>query len=217
MRQGGPSRRMAQVAARYPGAGGNEAEDLYVFAYGSLIWRPGFDFAARHPALLRGFHRRFCLWSHRYRGTPERPGLVLGLDRGGACRGVAFRVAARDASEVLRYLDARELPDGAEIVYHRRNLPVRLLDGGGGSVRAVTYVANRACRLYCAALSPGLAARAIAGAIGQMGPNREYLRHTIEHLAEMGVRDRGLDRIHALMDAGDDSPVAGRTLAQATA
>jgi cation transport regulator ChaC len=98
--------------------------DFYVFAYGSLIWRPGFDHAARHPALLRGFHRRFCLWSHRYRGTPERPGLVLGLDRGGACRGAVFRVPGRAAAETLAYLDARELPDGAEVVYRRRLLPL---------------------------------------------------------------------------------------------
>lgn len=118
--------------------------DFYVFAYGSLIWRPGFDHAARHPALLRGFHRRFCLWSHRYRGTPERPGLVLGLDRGGACRGAVFRVPGRAAAETLAYLDARELPDGAEVVYRRRLLPLTLLDTGQ-RVPAIAYVANRDC------------------------------------------------------------------------
>ncbi|HYF06703.1 MAG TPA: gamma-glutamylcyclotransferase [Acetobacteraceae bacterium] len=172
---------------------------LHVFAYGSLIWRPGFEFESRHPALLRGFHRRFCLWSQRYRGTPERPGLVLGLDRGGACRGIVFRVAARQAAEVLAYLDDRELPDGAETVYHRRVLPVQLLDRGGQGVRAVTYVANRACRLYCGTLSAGAAAAAIAEASGRMGPNRDYLRNTVEHLRGMGVRDAGLDRIWSLV------------------
>jgi cation transport protein ChaC len=172
---------------------------LHVFAYGSLIWRPGFEFESRHPALLRGFHRRFCLWSHRYRGTPDRPGLVLGLDRGGACRGVVFRVAAPRAAEVLAYLDSRELPDGAEIVYHRRALRVQLLDRGGQGVRAVTYVANRACRLYCGDLSEAAAAAAIAGAAGQMGLNRDYLRSTVEHLRAMGVRDAGLDRIWSLV------------------
>jgi len=182
-----------------PGFDASEHAPLYVFGYGSLIWRPGFDHVSRHPALLRGFHRRFCLWSHRYRGTPERPGLVLGLDRGGACRGVVFRVAAAKAAEVLRYLDDRELPDGAETVYHRRHLPVRLLDGEGHVVRAVTYVANRDCRLYCGALAAQDAAAAIAGAAGQMGANRDYLRNTLEHLAAMGVRDPGLERIHALI------------------
>lgn len=174
---------------------------LYVFAYGSLIWRPGFVHAAVHPALLRGFHRRFCLWSHRYRGTPERPGLVLGLDRGGACRGLGFRVAAPQAAAVLAYLDERELPDGAEQVYHRRTLPVRLLDSGR-LVRAVTYVANRGCRLYCGRLPPDRAAAAIAGGHGQMGANRDYLLNTVQHLREMGVRDAGLDRIAALLPGG---------------
>lgn len=180
--------------------------DLYVFAYGSLIWRPGFEHAGAYPALLRGFHRRFCLWSHRYRGTPERPGLVLGLDRGGACRGVVFRVPGARATEVLAYLDDRELPDGAEIVYHRRLLRVRLLaaagaeaEGEGRSVNAVTYVANRDSRLYCGILSPEAAAAAIARGIGQMGPNRDYLINTVAHLREMGVRDAGLDRILALL------------------
>lgn len=173
---------------------------MWVFGYGSLIWRPGFAHAGSHPALLRGFHRRFCLWSHRYRGTPESPGLVLGLDRGGACRGVAFRVPGSHAAEVLRYLDDRELPDGAEVVYHRRVLRVRLLDvPGAKTVPAIAYVANRACRLYARSLAPEQAAAAIARGVGQMGANREYLLNTVQHLREMGVRDAGLDRIAALL------------------
>ncbi|WP_328733603.1 gamma-glutamylcyclotransferase [Falsiroseomonas selenitidurans] len=174
--------------------------DLWVFGYGSLIWRPGFAHASRHPALLRGFHRRFCLWSHRYRGTPEAPGLVLGLDRGGACRGVAFRVPGGAAAAVLQYLDDRELPDGAEVVYHRRLLPVRLLDAPGAApVMAVTYVANRLCRLYVRDLGPEAMAGAIARGVGQMGANRDYLLNTLGHLAAMGVRDAGLARIAALL------------------
>ncbi len=173
---------------------------MWVFAYGSLIWRPGFDHAGSHPALLRGFHRRFCLWSRHYRGTPEAPGLVLGLDRGGACRGVAFRVPGAAAAAVLRYLDDRELPDGAEVVYHRRVLPVRLVDGAGGlTVPAVTYVANRGCTLYVPALAPEEAAATIARGVGQMGRNRDYLLNTLNHLKAMGVRDAGLARIAALL------------------
>jgi len=174
---------------------------MWVFAYGSLIWRPGFEHAGQHRALLRGFHRSFCLWSHHYRGTPERPGLVLGLDRGGACRGGAFQVRADQAAEVLRYLDERELPDGAEQVYHRRVLPVRLLDSApaGTVVPAVTYVANRACRLYAPRLAAERAALAIAEGIGRMGPNRDYLLNTLSHLAALGVRDAGLERIAALL------------------
>jgi cation transport protein ChaC len=169
---------------------------LYVFGYGSLIWRPGFAHLGVHPALLRGFHRRFCLWSRLYRGTPEVPGLVLGLDRGGACRGVAFRVAAEQAGAVLEYLDARE-NIGNEVVYTRRLLPVRLLDGGR-MVRAVSYVANRGHPAYCRP-GPEIAAAAIARGVGQAGPNREYLLNTVAHLRAMGVRDSGLDRIAALL------------------
>ncbi len=177
---------------------------MWVFAYGSLIWRPGFAHVGQHRALLRGFHRSFCLWSHRYRGTPEQPGLVLGLDRGGACHGVAFRVPGRHAAAVLHYLDDRELPDGSEVVYHRRLLPVRLLDAPTGSatvVPAVSYVANRGCRNYAPRLAPEQAAAVIAQGIGQMGANRDYLLNTLSHLAEMGVRDTRLERIAALLSS----------------
>lgn len=170
--------------------------NLYVFAYGSLIWRPGFAHAAMHPALLRGFRRRFCIWSRYYRGSPEAPGLVLGLDRGGACRGAAFRVPGAEAAAVLDYLDARE-NIGDEIVYRRRLLPVRLLDAGR-LVRAVTYVVDRGTAQYCRPAAEE-AARAIALGMGQAGANRDYLLNTLSHLRAMGVRDAGLDRIAALL------------------
>lgn len=177
--------------------------DLYVFGYGSLIWKPGFAHAGMHPALLRGYHRRFCLWSRLYRGTPARPGLVLGLDRGGACRGVAFRVPQAAREEVLAYLDARENPDN-EAVYVRRELPVTLLDQGR-IVTAVTYVANRTHPSY-GRPGPDTAAAAIAQGVGQAGSNRDYLLHTVAHLDAMGVRDAGLDRIAELLDRrGDDA------------
>jgi cation transport protein ChaC len=172
---------------------------LYVFGYGSLIWKPGFAHQAAHPALLRGFHRRFCIWSHRYRGTPEAPGLVLGLDRGGSCRGVVFRVAAARAAEVLAYLEEREMSGG---VYHRRLLPVRLLDGGGMR-RAVAFVADRRAGSYCGMLPPDAAAAAIARGHGVMGPNRDYLLNTVSHLRALGVRDAGLDRIAALLESAE--------------
>ena len=172
---------------------------LYVFAYGSLIWRPGFPHLRGHPALLRGYHRRFCLWSRHYRGTPDAPGLVLGLDRGGACRGLAFAVAGRDAPEVIAYLDARENLGGEE-VYARRMQPIRLLDSGR-MVQAMTYVVNRAAAQYC---RPSLdeAVAAIGRGIGQAGSNREYLQNTRRHLHAMGVRDPLLERIEARLDGG---------------
>jgi cation transport protein ChaC len=168
---------------------------LYVFGYGSLIWKPGFAHAGLHPALLRGFHRRFCIWSRSYRGTPEAPGLVLGLARGGACRGVAFRVPAVQAAKVLAYLDEREMTGG---VYHRRRVPLRLLDTGE-TKQAVAFVADRHAPAYCAALTPEAMAEAIARGHGIMGPNREYLLNTVAHLRELGVRDAGLDRVAALL------------------
>ena len=180
---------------------------LYVFGYGSLIWRPGFVHAGMHPALLRGFHRRFCLWSRFYRGTADAPGLVLGLDRGGACRGAAFRVPAAEAAAVLDYLDARENL-ASEVVYTRRLVPVRLLDSGR-MARAVTYVANRAHRSYCRP-SPASAAATIARGVGQAGANRDYLLNTVAHLRAMGVRDAGLDRIAALLPAPDNGADCGR-------
>jgi len=169
---------------------------LYVFAYGSLIWRPGFAHLGMHAALLRGFHRRFCLRSKFYRGTPEAPGLVLGLDRGGACRGVAFRVSGAEAAEVLAYLDARENVAN-EIVYTRRLLPLWLPESGV-TVRAVTYVARRGHPAYCR-LGPEETASIIARGIGQAGSNRDYLLNTLTHLAAIGVRDHGLERIAALL------------------
>jgi cation transport protein ChaC len=172
---------------------------MWVFAYGSLIWRPGFEHTGRQRALLRGWHRGFCLWSHYYRGTPEQPGLVLGLDRGGACQGAAFRVPGASAAGVLRYLDERELPDGMEVVYHRRVVPVRL--ESGATVPAVTYVVNRASRHYVPKLDPVRVAAVIASGVGLTGTNRDYLLNTLSHLAELGVRDAALERIAALLPA----------------
>jgi cation transport protein ChaC len=171
---------------------------LYVFAYGSLIWRPGFPHQRGHPALLRGYHRRFCLWSRHYRGTPEAPGLVLGLDRGGACRGLAFAVAGGDAAAVIAYLDARENLGGEE-VYARRMQPIRLLDSGR-MVRAMTYVVNRAAPQYC---RPTLeeAVATIGRSAGVAGSNHDYLQNTRQHLHAMGVSDPLLERIKARLEA----------------
>ncbi|MCS6892104.1 MAG: gamma-glutamylcyclotransferase [Rhodovarius sp.] len=176
---------------------------MFVFAYGSLIWRPGFPYLAAHPAILRGYHRRFCLWSRHYRGTPESPGLVLGLDRGGSCHGIAFEVAEGEAEAVLDYLDRRENPLG-EAVYHRRLLPVTLRDGR--RVAAFAYVADRTHPAYA---RPGLeaAAEAIARGHGQAGSNRDYLFNTLRHLRAHGLRDRGLERLAAQLSAA--GPAAG--------
>ncbi len=171
---------------------------MFVFAYGSLIWKPGFAHLGAHPALLRGYHRRFCLWSRLYRGTPERPGLVLGLDRGGSCHGVAFEVPAADTAAVLAYLDARENPNG-ENVYHRRELPVTLR--GGRSVRAIAYVADRRHPAY-ARPCPDTTATTIAAGHGQAGSNQDYLLNTIRQLHAHGLRDAALERVAMLVARG---------------
>ncbi|MFC0410763.1 gamma-glutamylcyclotransferase [Roseomonas elaeocarpi] len=168
---------------------------LYVFAYGSLIWKPGFATEAEHAALLRGYHRHFCVRSTRYRGTPERPGLVLGLDRGGSCRGVALQVAAEQAEPVMRYLTEREMSGGS---YRQMRLRVRLLDQGR-DVRAVSYVVDRRAASYCGVLTPETVAAAIAGSAGGMGSNRDYLLNTLSQLRARGVRDLGLERLAVLL------------------
>jgi cation transport protein ChaC len=170
---------------------------LYVFAYGSLIWRPGFEHLGAEAALLRGYHRRFCLWSRIYRGTPEVPGLVLGLDRGGACRGVAFRVVAAHAAEVLAYLEARENPNG-ENVYFRRLLPLRL--ASGRLVRGVAYVADRTHPAYTRPCEVSTVAT-IARSHGQAGANRDYLLNTAAHLRALGLADARLERLARLLDS----------------
>jgi cation transport protein ChaC len=164
---------------------------FWVFAYGSLIWNPGFAHAEMRPARLRGYHRRFCIRSTRYRGTPDAPGLVLGLDRGGSCRGVAFLVPAERAAATLAYLDGREIPDP---VYRRRLLPVRL--ACGSPVRALTYVARRDWPGYCR-LPAGQVAAMIGRGHGTRGSNREYLLRTLDGLRAAGIVDPSLERLAA--------------------
>lgn len=164
---------------------------LYVFGYGSLIWRPGFAHLGAEPARLYGYHRRFCLWSRHYRGTPDAPGLVLGLDRGGSCHGLVFRVAAGEAAAVLAALDARENPSGL-YVYQRRVVPLSLR--GRRRVRGVAYVADRAQPSY-ARLCEGRTVEAIRRGRGQAGTNVEYLLNTAEHLRALGLADAGLERL----------------------
>src|SRR5689334_1015312 len=144
--------------------------DLWIFGYGSLMWNPGFAHCAAEPALLRGWHRSFCVYSHRYRGTPEKPGLVLGLDRGGSCRGMAFRIARADVEEAMHYLWEREMNGG---VYRFRTLLASLEGGGTAEVRA--FVVDRSHKNYAGRLSVDETARLILQGIGAKGHCREYL------------------------------------------
>lgn len=171
---------------------------MWVFGYGSLMWDPGFAHEARAPAVLDGWRRSFCLRSIRYRGTPEAPGLVLGLDAepGARCSGVAFRVAAAQAEAVLGYLRERELVTYA---YAEVRLPVRLWSGD--SVEAVTYVVDRTHPQYAGTLTPQQQAAIIASAAGPRGSNRAYLDSTLAHLAQAGIEDDALTALGALVRA----------------
>lgn len=162
-----------------------------MFGYGSLMWNPGFDHAEARPALLKGWHRAFCLYSLHYRGTPARPGLVLGLDRGGSCRGVAFRVPAAQAELAVEYLNERELVGYA---YVARTLSIQLDDGC--AVPAYTFVADRTHRHYAGDLLLEQAAAIIMDAQGAAGLNRDYLINTVRRLEADGFADK---RLHALL------------------
>jgi glutathione-specific gamma-glutamylcyclotransferase len=162
---------------------------VWVFAYGSLIWNPAFHFSDRVIGMVYGFHRRFCLWTHLGRGCPERPGLVLGLERGGCCRGVAYHIAQGAAREELDIVWRREMLSGA---YVPRWVDVRT---PMATVRAITFTINHAHERYARDLSDDEVATAIAGASGFLGACADYLINTVDHLAELGIHDRPLERL----------------------
>lgn len=164
--------------------------EFWVFGYGSLIWRPGFPYLERRVARLLGAHRALCVYSWVHRGTPERPGLVLGLDRGGSCRGVAFRVAAAAWEGVLAGLREREQVTS---VYRERLREVRFADGTAAS--AITYLVDRTHGQYAGALDEDTQLRVVAGAHGKSGANRDYVINTAAHLAELGMPDASLARL----------------------
>ncbi len=164
--------------------------DFWVFGYGSLMWRPGFAHTETRRARLHGYRRALCVRSHVHRGTPDRPGLVLGLDYGGSCIGLAFRVPGDLQGEVMSYLRERELVTN---VYRERRLPVRL--EGGETIDAVSYVVDRRHEQYAGHLDADHAAAMVSGAIGQSGPNEEYVLNTVQHLRALSIRDHWLEDV----------------------
>ncbi|MER0238702.1 gamma-glutamylcyclotransferase [Fulvimarina sp. MAC8] len=168
--------------------GGNN--DFWVFGYGSLIWNPGFDFKERSVARLAGFHRALCVRSHVHRGTPEQPGLVFGLDRGGSCVGMAYKVAGGDHDAVMAYLRAREL---VTHVYLEKTVSIRLAEGTG--VRAVTYVVDRGHTQYGGKISAEDAARIVMRSHGRSGPNVEYVTNALQEIHRMGLKDSWLESV----------------------
>jgi len=161
--------------------------DVWVFGYGSLIWNPAFHFVEKRTARIHGYHRRFCLWTQLGRGSAENPGLMLGLERGGACSGLAFRIAQEVVDSELDILWRREMFTGA---YRPTWVSAR---SHGEPFAAITFVINRDNSRYAGRLSEDQVARHIATAVGPMGPCCDYLFETVEHLAALGIRDRCLE------------------------
>ena len=166
-----------------------------MFGYGSLMWRPGFDYLDRCAATLHGRRRAFCIYSVHHRGTHQRPGLVLGLAPGGSARGTAYRIDPAKWPETYAYLREREQP--TETYVETRAL-VRLADGRRAPVLA--FVSDRAHAQWAGDLSLESQARLIAGARGLSGRNIDYLRDLVEHLRAEGVRDRGMEALLARVE-----------------
>src|SRR3954469_3733390 len=170
--------------------------DLWVFAYGSLMWKPGFDFVERVPARLIGEHRALCVYSFVHRGTPEKPGLVLGLDRGGACRGIAFRVAEKNRSAVVAYLREREQVTS---VYREVKRSVWLENEARQRVSALAYVVDRGHVQYAGRLSLAEQLRNVQQGHGRSGANREYVISTVKAIEAEGFRDTQLHQLSLML------------------
>lgn len=167
-------------------------EGIWIFGYASLMWKPGFPFIEAQPALLRGYHRSLCVYSTRYRGTPEKPGLVMGLDLGGSCKGRAFLLAAPAVPQVMEYLHEREMDTG---IYAPKFIDVRL--GDGRKVSAYNFIVRRDHQQYTGKQSIDWAVKLVREGVGPMGTSLEYLQNTLDHLDEMGVVEGPLHEICA--------------------
>lgn len=168
--------------------------DLWVFAYGSLLWNPVIHHSERRLARLRGFHRRFCLWSHIGRGTKDAPGLMLGLEPGGSCVGAALRLPRASAPQELALLWRREMITGS---YSPRWLALEI--DGVGRRKAIVFAMNRRHPRYTGRLPESRVAQAVGSACGPLGTCREYFEHTRAALAELGAVDRTLERLRRHM------------------
>ncbi|MBL0408376.1 gamma-glutamylcyclotransferase [Microvirga aerilata] len=171
------------------------AGDLWLFGYGSLLWKPSFEYTERRMATVQGWHRSFCLRIARFRATRDQNGLMMVLDRGGQCQGMILRVPADGAPSILNGLFRREL------VVNPPATPPRWLAAqtGVGPVRALAFVIDRHSPFYAGRLPPEEVADILSKAAGHWGSCAEYLQSTVEHLEELGIRDRNLWRLQALV------------------
>lgn len=172
---------------------------IWVFGYGSLVWNPAFEFDERRTGTLYGYHRQFCFWSKVGRGTPEQPGMMLALDRGGSCRGVVLGVRRERAREELTSVFMRELTGET---YFVKSLKVVT---EAGPVSAITFVANRDARNYAGRLPANEVAHHIARGCGHLGPCLDYLFNTAEHLNALGIHDPQMNRLCRMVEAELDA------------
>ena len=171
-------------------------EEFWVFGYGSLMWRPGFEFEERCGAIMHGVHRRLCIYSHVHRGTPEKPGLVLGLDRGGACRGVGYRVANSRRDATIEYLREREQ---VTMIYKEcwREMKVER-DSGRQKVSALVYLVDQTHMQYAGRRSAEDLLPFVLQGHGKGGPCIEYIASTLDHIEELGFKDVHLSEVLTL-------------------
>jgi cation transport protein ChaC len=194
-----PAKIQSQDASSQDGSSQN---DLWVFGYGSLMWRPGFEFTEQVPARLIGEHRALCVYSFDHRGTPEKPGLVLGLDRGGACRGIAFRVAAKHRDATVEYLRGREQTTH---VYREVMRSVWLESEARPRVSVLAYVVDRGHVQYAGRLSLTEQLHYVRQGHGRSGNNRDYVLSTVKSIEAQGFRDEPLHQLALLLHA--DTPL----------
>lgn len=175
----------------------------WIFGYGSLMWRPGFEYLCQGPARLSGYHRRLSVYSNHYRGTDEKPGLVFGLDRGGSCAGMAFEIADDKWPEVLSYVRKREM-----ITSVYREIVKRVYLGEATEpVLAVTYVVDRLHPQCAPPMSVEDTMAFVAQGHGLSGSCADYVRNTLAHLRSMDLHDAGLERLApALENLGSPHP-----------
>lgn len=166
-------------------------QQFWIFGYGSLMWRPGFEHIASEPGLIRGLHRKLCVYSHVHRGTPEKPGLVLGLDHGGSCHGIAYQIDPERWEDTLAYLRAREQ---VTMVYLERQKTVTLLNSAR-NVQAITYIVDRRHHQYAGALPEEELVSHVLNGKGVSGHCIDYVVNTVTHLREMNIRDDTLERL----------------------
>lgn len=166
-------------------------QQFWIFGYGSLMWRPGFAYLRSAPALVRGYHRSLCVYSFVHRGTPEQPGLVLGLDRGGSCNGMGFEIAPDRWHDTIAYLREREQVTS---VYVEKRKTIRLIESHA-DVEAVTYVVDRNHRQYAGVLGDDALLHHVKSGQGVSGHCVDYVMNTVNHLRDMKIHDRTLERL----------------------